>query len=221
MAYSRDDIKQMVWKIALEEGYDPTLASRVAWQESRYRADAKSPVGAYGPMQLMPGTAKDLGVDPTDPEQNIRGGIRYLKQMEKQFPGRVDLQLAAYNSGPGRVAKLGRIPDIPETQHYVARILGDDALPSVKAVTPWGGAVPPRTAERPATPVRDWWQQARAEEVAPLRVPTEEVAALDGEQPAPAPTPREQAPDLLSGWRLPPESEPRQPVQDWSQLLFG
>jgi len=220
MAFTRDDIRQMVYQEAVRQGVDPTLATRLAYQESRFNPEARSKAGAIGPLQLMPGTAKDLGVDPYDPMENVRGGITYLKQQLDRFKD-PRLALAAYNAGPGAVQKYGDVPPYKETQHYVARILGDDALPSVKAVTPWGGAVQARTAERPATPVRDWWQQARAEEVAPLRVTPQADAALDGEQPPQAPTPPEQAPDLLSGWRLPQESEPRQPAQDWSQLLFG
>jgi hypothetical protein len=74
-------------------------------------------------MQLMPDTAKQLGVDPTDPAQNIEGGTRYLKQLHDQFGGDTDLALAAYNAGPGNVQKAGnKIPNIPETQNYVQSI---------------------------------------------------------------------------------------------------
>lgn len=82
----------------------------------------RSPAGAIGHMQLMPGTAKELGVDPNDPYQNIEGGVRYYAQQRKRF-GDPALAAAAYNAGPGRVGRLGRVPAIPETQDYVSRFM--------------------------------------------------------------------------------------------------
>lgn len=81
-----------------------------------------SPAGAIGHMQLMPGTARELGVNPMDPRQNIEGGVRYYAQQRKRF-GDPALAAAAYNAGPGRVGKLGRVPNIPETRDYVSRFL--------------------------------------------------------------------------------------------------
>jgi Transglycosylase SLT domain len=220
MALTRDDIKQMVYQEAVRQGVDPTLATRLAYQESRFNPEARSKAGAIGPLQLMPGTAKDLGVDPYDPMENVRGGITYLKQQLDRFKD-PRLALAAYNAGPGAVLKYGDVPPFKETQHYVQAILGDAGGAPAPGVVPWGGAVAPRTAERSAAPVRDWWQAPTEEGVAPLRVTPPADASLEGEQPPPAPTPRAPAPDLLSGWRLPPESAPRQQAQDWSQILFG
>jgi soluble lytic murein transglycosylase-like protein len=102
----------------------PTLLEAVVWQESRWRADAVSPAGARGLAQLMPGTARDLGVNPDDPFANLEGGARYLRQQMDRFDGDLERALAAYNAGPGRVIRAGGIPAIRETQTYVAAIMG-------------------------------------------------------------------------------------------------
>jgi len=114
-------------------GLDPAIVRAVIWQESRGNPKATSPVGAQGLMQLMPATAKDLGVkDSFDPEQNIDGGVRYLKQQIDRF-GLVN-GIAAYNAGPGNVQKYGGIPPFKETQNYVSNIFkkmnGDLGEPS-------------------------------------------------------------------------------------------
>ncbi len=103
-------------------GVDPRLLAAVTWAESAFRPDAVSHAGAIGLAQLMPGTAAGLGVDPWDPAQNLAGGARYLATQLARF-GRVDLTLAAYNAGPGRVQRAGGIPNITETQNYVVRVL--------------------------------------------------------------------------------------------------
>lgn len=102
----------------------PALIEALVWQESRWRADARSPVGARGLAQLMPGTARDLGVNPDDPFANLEGGARYLREQLDRFGGDVEKALAAYNAGPGRVQRAGGIPRIRETQTYVAAIMG-------------------------------------------------------------------------------------------------
>lgn len=105
---------------------DPLLLAAVARQESRFRPDAVSPVGARGVMQLMPRTAAELGVrNSFDARQNIFGGARYLRRMLDQFGGRIDLSLAAYNAGPGAVRKHRGIPPYRETTAYVAAIRRD------------------------------------------------------------------------------------------------
>jgi soluble lytic murein transglycosylase-like protein len=102
----------------------PLLIDAVARQESGYRVNAVSRVGAIGVMQLMPGTARMLGVrNPRDPQANIDGGARYLRRLLDRFGGDVSLALAAYNAGPARVERAGGIPRIAETQNYVAKIL--------------------------------------------------------------------------------------------------
>jgi soluble lytic murein transglycosylase-like protein len=94
--------------------------------ESAWRAQAVSPKGAIGLMQLMPGTAGELGVNPHDPAQNAEAGARYLKQLLLKYQHTGDpvrMALAAYNAGPGAVDRYGRIPPYRETQQYVERVL--------------------------------------------------------------------------------------------------
>ncbi|MBB3033131.1 lytic transglycosylase domain-containing protein [Alteriqipengyuania lutimaris] len=102
----------------------PSLIEALVWQESRWRENAVSPVGARGLAQLMPGTARDLGVDPNDPFANLEGGARYLREQLDRFDGDLEKALAAYNAGPGRVIRAGGVPRIRETQLYVAAIMG-------------------------------------------------------------------------------------------------
>jgi soluble lytic murein transglycosylase-like protein len=101
----------------------PSLLAALVWQESRWDAKAVSRKGAVGLTQLMPGTARDLGVNPTDPLANLLGGARYLRQLLDQFDGDVEKALAAYNAGPARVRNAGGIPAIAETRNYVASIV--------------------------------------------------------------------------------------------------
>ncbi|WP_247717925.1 lytic transglycosylase domain-containing protein [Qipengyuania proteolytica] len=110
----------------LSTRYDlaPALIEALVWQESRWRHGAVSPVGARGLAQLMPGTARDLGVNPDDPFANLEGGARYLREQLDRFDGDLEKALAAYNAGPGRVERAGGIPRIRETQLYVAAIMG-------------------------------------------------------------------------------------------------
>jgi len=115
-------IAGMVRRIAREEGVDENQFLALVYQESRFNPCAKSPAGAIGLAQLMPGTAGDLGVNPYNIEQNLRGGARYYKQQLKKYNGNVSLALAAYNAGAGNVNKYGGIPPFRETQGYVANI---------------------------------------------------------------------------------------------------
>jgi hypothetical protein len=115
-------IAGLVRRIASEEGINENQFLALVYQESRFNPCAKSSAGAMGLAQLMPGTAGDLGVNPHDVEENLRGGARYYKQQLRRFNGDVSLALAAYNSGPGNVQKYGGIPPFRETRGYVASI---------------------------------------------------------------------------------------------------
>lgn len=112
-----------VAELAAKYDISPTLLEAVVWQESRWNAGARSPVGARGLTQLMPATARQLGVDPLDPMANLEGGARYLRMQLDAFGGDIERALAAYNAGPARVTKAGGIPQIRETQLYVASIM--------------------------------------------------------------------------------------------------
>lgn len=113
---------------AAAAGLDPRLVAAVAWVESGFNAGAVSRAGALGLMQLMPATARGLGVDPLDPAQNLAGGARYLAAQLERFGGRLELALAAYNAGPAAVARAGGIPSNGETPAFVARVLERLAL---------------------------------------------------------------------------------------------
>jgi len=111
-------------ELAARFDLSPSLLEALVWQESRWRENAVSPVGAQGLAQLMPGTARYLGVNPHDPFQNLEGGARYLREQLDRFDGDLEKALAAYNAGPGRVERAGGIPNIRETKAYVAAIMG-------------------------------------------------------------------------------------------------
>jgi len=113
-----------VAELAARFDLSPALIEALVWQESRWRANAVSPVGARGLAQLMPGTARDLGVNADDPFANLEGGARYLREQLDRFDGDIEKALAAYNAGPGRVIAAGGIPRIRETQTYVSSIMG-------------------------------------------------------------------------------------------------
>jgi len=114
----------VVAPIAARYNLDTELVLRIIEAESGGDPRAVSPKGAQGLMQLMPETARALGVsDPFDPGQNIEGGVRYLSHLLQRF-GDLRLALAAYNAGPGRVLQYGGVPPFPETQRYIERILG-------------------------------------------------------------------------------------------------
>lgn len=129
---------------------DPTLIDAIANQESGFRGAAVSPKGAIGIMQLMPGTAQMLGVNPWDVRQNIEGGTAYIRAMLDRFGGNQALALAAYNAGPEAVARHRGIPPYAETQAYVRRIQADLALrASALAKRAGGSATPnPRFGDR-------------------------------------------------------------------------
>jgi len=120
---SKSEIINIATKKAKEYGLLPSLVLSVIEAESGFRQDVISKAGAIGLMQLMPETAKALGVNPYDPIENLDGGIRYLKEKLEQFGGNIELALAAYNAGPANVIKYGGIPPFEETVEYVQKVL--------------------------------------------------------------------------------------------------
>jgi hypothetical protein len=162
VALTSSDIEQLIRNEATAQGLDPNLAVAVAKTESSLNPNAVSSEGAQGLFQLMPGTAAGLGVsDPFDPAQNTSGGVSYLKQLLAQYNGDTTLALAAYNAGPGNVAKYGGVPPFPETQKYINKVMNWFGLMS----TPQPSVAP--TAD--ITPVS---------EASVLGMSTEAIAAL-------------------------------------------
>lgn len=115
---------KIITEAASRHEVDPLLVGAVISQESGFRANAVSKTGAAGLMQLMPDTARSLGVrDAFDPRENVEGGTALLRQLLDRYNGQLDLALAAYNAGPAAVDKYGGVPPFPETQAYVKSVL--------------------------------------------------------------------------------------------------
>ncbi len=123
---TKNQILDLVSKISEKYDMDENLINAVIRQESGFKTDAVSSAGAKGLMQLMPQTAKALGVkDAFNPVQNIEGGVKYLRNMMDKYNGNIILALAAYNAGPGNVDKYNGVPPFKETQNYVKNILAN------------------------------------------------------------------------------------------------
>jgi soluble lytic murein transglycosylase-like protein len=139
---TQEEIDASIAMAAARHNVDPNLVRAVVKVESNFNSNAVSRKGAIGLMQLMPATARSLKVNnPFDPEQNIDGGVRHLKQLLENYNGDVNLTLAAYNAGSGAVARSAGVPRFAETQNYVRRITnlyygGFDLRPSGTAHDP-------------------------------------------------------------------------------------
>jgi len=115
--------KDLIDNAARKYGLPPAFVRAVVAAESGYQADAVSPKGAIGLMQLMPSTAHELGADPTDPAQNVDAGTRYLRDLLLKYDNQAYHALAAYNAGPGVVDKYHGVPPYRETQAYILNVL--------------------------------------------------------------------------------------------------
>lgn len=123
-SYNSSSYDEDIWLIGVRHNVDPYLIKAVIRTESDFNSRAVSKMGAQGLMQLMPETARELQVsDPFDPQENIDGGTRYLRQMLDTFNNDLMLSIAAYNAGPGAVKRAKGVPRIPETLQYVTRVL--------------------------------------------------------------------------------------------------
>jgi soluble lytic murein transglycosylase-like protein len=132
-----DSFDSQIRAEANRQGVAPDLLRAVISTESAFVPCAVSDKGAMGLMQLMPGTAAAMGVsNPMDPDDNLRGGVRYLGQLLERYGGDLRLALSAYNAGPALVDKFGDVPPIPETQNYVREILRKLAVPPLAARPP-------------------------------------------------------------------------------------
>lgn len=136
-----EELHPQIEQAAAEQGVSSDLLRAVAHAESGFVPCAVSPKGALGMMQIMPATARDLGlVNPWDSQQSLTAGAKYLRQLLDRYNGDVRMALGAYNAGPGRVDRYGDVPPIEETQDYVRRILSEfqptDTLDSMSAPLP-------------------------------------------------------------------------------------
>jgi hypothetical protein len=146
-------VEAIIQKYANMYGVDPSLVRAVVRHESGFNSQAVSPKGAQGLMQLMPGTAALMGVrNPFDPEQNVAGGVGYLRRCLDRFGHNVPLAVAAYNAGPDAVARYGTVPPYQETQSFVTSVMGTYGGPGFMRFSPYGQGKdpnsPPKAAKR-------------------------------------------------------------------------
>lgn len=198
---TRSDYDSEVRAAAIKYDVDPDLAVAVHRREYSPKRWA-STAGARGPMQLMPKTAQDLGVNPDDPIQNIDGGVRYLKQQLKAQGGNIPLALASYNAGPGAVAKHGGIPPYAETQEYVKNITERyKKLKGTQSGVAYAGDIPKVVSE-----------PDEFEYVGPLDMEFEKVGELEPEAEALVSDPYDNNPMPLVDWNPAPVIQAVAPV---------
>jgi len=147
--HSVSNVKESIVKQSLDLGIDPALALSIAKSESGFRHEARSSHGAVGVFQLMPSTARRLGVNPYTLSGNIKGGLIYYKRLYKMF-GSTELALAAYNAGPGVVSRYKRVPPYGETKHFVSKIMREY---NHQKSNPDPAIVKMRTSQNKAKPV--------------------------------------------------------------------
>lgn len=146
-------IKATIVKHSIEMGVDPAIALSIARAESGFRHEARSSHGAVGVFQLMPSTAKRMGLNAYSLNDNIRGGIMYYKNMYKMF-GSMELALAAYNAGPGNVKRYNnKVPPYAETKRFIAKIMTDYHRLKANPDPIMLNAVKPKTEAPKAAPV--------------------------------------------------------------------
>ena len=123
-AASVDTVKAAIVKHSIEMGVDPAITLSIAKTESGYRHEARSPHGAVGVFQLMPSTARRMGLNPYSLDDNVKGGVMYYKSMYQMF-GSMQLAVAAYNAGPVMVKRYNAVPPFAETKRFVSKIMSD------------------------------------------------------------------------------------------------
>jgi hypothetical protein len=143
------DYRAAAVELAQKYGLDPNLFVRQIQQESGFNPEARSPAGALGLAQLMPGTALDMGVMRIDPMQNLEGGAKYMRMLLDRYNGDYPKALAAYNAGMGNVDKYGGIPPFKETQNYVSTIFGSAPMGTQPGNTQQGGPAVDQYAQQP------------------------------------------------------------------------
>jgi membrane-bound lytic murein transglycosylase MltF len=198
-AASVEDIKASIVKHAVEMGVDPAIALSIAKTESGYKHETRSPRGAVGVFQLMPSTARRMGLNPYSLDDNIKGGIMYYKSMYQMF-GTMQLAIAAYNAGPGTVKRFRSIPPYRETKRYVAKIMEDyhylkaHTDPAVVAYNKKKDAVAKQTKKQAKQEIISTEKEGTASviasttEVKPEKIQTPKVMANMPANTAPLPT---------------------------------